>query len=81
MACSKTRFVSAEYRNDHRASSFLFIGVLVVWVIAWFAIMITGSYPQGLFNFVVGVMRWGVRVEAYMLLLTTDRYPPFSLSP
>ena len=43
--------------------------------------MITGSYPRGLFNFVVGVMRWGVRVEAYMLLLTTDRYPPFSLDP
>lgn len=61
--------------------AFLIVGVLVVWVIAWFAIMITGSYPQGLFNFVVGVMRWGVRVEAYMLLLTTDRYPPFSLDP
>ena len=60
---------------------FLIVGALVVWVIAWFAIMITGSYPRGLFNFVVGVMRWGVRVEAYMLLLTTDRYPPFSLDP
>ena len=61
--------------------AFLIIGALIAVIIAWFAIMITGSYPQGLFNYVVGVMRWGVRVEAYMLLLTTDRYPPFSLKP
>lgn len=50
-------------------------------IIAWFAIMITGSYPRGLFNYVVGVMRWGLRVSAYAFLLTTDRYPPFSLKP
>ncbi len=61
--------------------SFLSIGVVVVVIIAWFAILITGSYPQGLFNFVVGVMRWGLRVTAYAFLLTTDRYPPFSLKP
>ena len=49
-------------------------------VIAWFAILITGRYPRGLFDFVVGVGRWWLRVEAYAILLVTDRYPPFSLS-
>ena len=52
---------------------------LVVSVIAWFAILIVGRYPSGLFNFSVGVMRWDSRVNAYMVLLTTDRYPPFRL--
>ena len=57
----------------------LSICVLVVTVIAWFAILIVGRYPRGLFNFSVGVMRWDARVNAYMALLTTDRYPPFRL--
>ena len=48
-------------------------------VIAWFAIIFTGRYPRGLFDFVLGVHRWGLRVSAYMWLLITDRYPPFSL--
>jgi hypothetical protein len=48
-------------------------------VLAWFAILFTGRYPRGLFDFVVGVGRWGLRVEAYAILLVTDRYPPFSL--
>ena len=49
-------------------------------IVAWFSILLTARYPRGLFDFVVGVMRWGLRVQAYVLLLVTDRYPPFSLS-
>ncbi len=48
--------------------------------IAWFAILVTGRYPRSLFDFVVGVFRWGLRVEAYAVLLVTDRYPPFSVN-
>ncbi|MFC2056978.1 DUF4389 domain-containing protein [Chloroflexota bacterium] len=58
----------------------LYIAVIVSSVIAWFAILFTGRYPRGLFDFVVGVFRWALRVSAYALLLTTDRYPPFGLS-
>jgi hypothetical protein len=54
------------------------IGV-VVWVIAWFAILFTGRYPRALFDYMVGVGRWGLRVSAYMSLFVTDEYPPFSL--
>ena len=59
---------------------FLSIAALVCVLIAWFAILFTGRYPRGLFDFVLGVGRWGVRVQAYAFLLSTDRYPPFSLS-
>ena len=48
-------------------------------VIAWLAILFTGRYPRPLFNYVVGVARWALRVQAYAVLLVTDRYPPFSL--
>jgi Domain of unknown function (DUF4389) len=57
----------------------LAIGAVAAIVIAWFAILFTGRYPRPLFDYVVGVGRWGLRVEAYMSLLVTDRYPPFSL--
>ena len=60
---------------------FLVLAAIVCVVIAWFAILFTGRYPRALFDFVVGVERWGLRVAAYSLLLTTDRYPPFSLEP
>jgi hypothetical protein len=54
---------------------------LVLTVIAWFAILITGRFPRALFDFNLGVSRWEARVSAYMSTLMTDRYPPFSLSP
>jgi hypothetical protein len=59
--------------------AFLVIGVFFAVVIAWFAILFTGSYPRGIFDYVVGVIRWGLRVNAYAFLLVTDVYPPFSL--
>jgi hypothetical protein len=49
-------------------------------IVAWFAILLTGHYPKGIFDFVVGVGRWALRVQAYAFLLVTDRYPPFSMS-
>lgn len=59
---------------------FLEIAALVVVIIVWFAILFTGRYPRGLFDFVVGVIRWHNRVVAYALVLVTDRYPPFRLA-
>ena len=59
--------------------AFLWIGLVFAVIGAWFAILFTGRYPRGLFDYVVGVMRWGNRVIAYAFLLVTDQYPPFSL--
>ena len=60
--------------------AFLGIAAVASVIIAWFAILFTGKYPEGLFDFIVGVMRWFIRVGAYAFLLVTDKYPPFSLS-
>ena len=49
-------------------------------IVVWFAILFTGRYPRGLFDFVEGVIRWHNRVIAYAWVLATDRYPPFRLS-
>ena len=60
---------------------FLWLAAFVVVIIAWFAILFTGRYPRGLFEFVVGVGRWTNRVTAYAIVLVTDEYPPFRLAP
>jgi Domain of unknown function (DUF4389) len=59
---------------------FLDIAAFVVVIVAWFAILFTGTYPRGMFDFVEGVIRWNIRVTAYALTLVTDRYPPFRLA-
>jgi hypothetical protein len=61
------------------ALTFLGVGAVFAVMIAWFTILFTEKYPKGLFDFVVGVSRWALRVEAYTVLLVTDQYPPFSL--
>ena len=59
-----------------------FVGIawFITAVIAWFAILFTGSYPAGLYPFAIGYLRWLLRVESYLLLMR-DEYPPFSFEP
>lgn len=59
---------------------FLDIGAIVAVIVAWFAILFTGRYPRGIFDFVEGVFRWHNRVIGYALTLVTDSYPPFRLA-
>lgn len=58
---------------------FIMVGVIFCTLIAWFIILFFGSYPKSMFDFVVGSLRWILRVDAYAILLTTDEYPPFRL--
>ena len=58
---------------------FIFIAVIFCSVFAWFVILFTGRYPKRIFDFVEGFLRWSLRVNAYVFLLTTDEYPPFRL--
>jgi hypothetical protein len=60
--------------------AFLFAAAVLATIGAWFAILVTGRYPRGIFTFVEGVLRWAQRVAAYAFLLVTDRYPPFRLA-
>jgi len=60
---------------------FLDIAAVVVVIVTWFAILITGRYPRGMFDFIEGVIRWHNRVIGYALTLVTDQYPPFRLAP
>jgi Domain of unknown function (DUF4389) len=60
---------------------FLYIAGIVLSLIGWFMVLFTGRYPRSFHDFVVGILRWSVRVEAYAFVLVTDRYPPFRLGP
>ena len=60
---------------------FLYIAAFFVVIAAWFVILLTGRFPRGMFDFLVGVGRWTNRVIAYAHVLVTDRYPPFRLAP
>jgi hypothetical protein len=73
------RRVDLTGRPHYVVLFFLDIAAFVVVIVVWFAILFTGRYPRGMFDFVEGVIRWNVRVTAYALTLVTDRYPPFRL--
>lgn len=60
---------------------FLHIGLLVAVIVTWFAVLFTGRYPRGLFDYAEGVLRWQNRVTGYAVTLVTDQYPPFRLGP
>jgi hypothetical protein len=60
---------------------FLYVGAVFALIGAWFAILFTGRFPRGIFDYLVGVGRWTNRVTAYAFILVTDDYPPFQLRP
>ena len=73
-------FVKGIFLIPHQILlAFLTIASWIVMYIGFWAVLITGSYPRGLFNFQVGVQRWSLRTSAWSAGWT-DRYPPFTLS-
>ena len=65
--------------DNQRLFLFFALAWVITLIVAWFAILFTGRYPRGLFDFAVGVMRWSARINAYVYLMT-DKYPPFGTS-
>jgi Domain of unknown function (DUF4389) len=61
--------------------AFVWLGAVFAVIGAWFAILFTGRYPRGIFDYVEGAIRWHNRVVAYAFILVTDEYPPFRLGP
>lgn len=59
---------------------FVLLGAILVYIAAWFVVLFTGRWPEGMRNFLIGANRWSMRVSAYFFLMT-DVYPPFSLEP
>ncbi len=59
---------------------FLVLGLIILTIVGWFAILFTGKHPRGIYDYTVGVMRWVYRVAAYAFLLNTDKYPPFEMA-
>jgi VanZ family protein len=63
------------------ALAFLLVLAIMSVIVAWFAILLTGRYPRGIFTFIEGILRWNLRVVGYAFVLVTDEYPPFRLAP
>ena len=74
----RRRGVSLATRLATAAVGVSFAAFFVL-IYAWVMILVNGRYPEDAFKFIVGVTRWGYRVQAYAWLLNTDKYPPFSL--
>jgi uncharacterized protein DUF4389 len=72
---------SVDYPDRKLNRLTTFFRIFAVIIVAWFAILLSGGYPRGLFDFLVGVTRWHNRVIGYALTLVTDAYPPFRLAP
>jgi len=60
--------------------AFLWLAAFFVLIYVWFAILFTGRFPRGAFDFIEGILRWGNRVTGYAFAMVTDVYPPFRLS-
>jgi hypothetical protein len=61
--------------------SFRFLVSYVLIFVAWWAVLFTGKYPEGMFKFNVGTLRWNLRLQLFMQYFMTDKYPPFNGLP